>query len=257
MHRIRKRLTYANVMSSIAVFLVLGGAAFAASQLGKNSVGTKQLKKNAVNAAKLKKNAVRTAKIRNAAVTGAKIAANAVTTEKIADGSVTGAKIADGSVMGADINAESTPFGRVVARLRGNSSLALNEEFQAYGLSPSTYTQAAEEVDTYVGAVDVTFQPGCEAPRSAMALASLDAPEPAKEEEKIVGIGQVRDSKAGAVSRRIEIGPAILGPGLITGYRFEPGTAKGHTVSILVEAECNSGSGVIATSAGVDVIGTR
>jgi hypothetical protein len=37
--QIRKRLTYANVMSSIAVFLILGGAtAFAA--LGKNTVGT-------------------------------------------------------------------------------------------------------------------------------------------------------------------------------------------------------------------------
>jgi len=51
---IRKRLTYANVMSSIAVFLVLGGAAFAATQLPKNSVGTKQLKKNAVTSAKVK-----------------------------------------------------------------------------------------------------------------------------------------------------------------------------------------------------------
>ena len=46
MKQIRKRLTYANVMSSIAVFLVLGGAAVAATQLPKNSVGSKQLKKN-------------------------------------------------------------------------------------------------------------------------------------------------------------------------------------------------------------------
>jgi hypothetical protein len=50
-------------MSSIAVFLVLGGAAFAASQLPKNSVGAKQLKKNAVT----------TAKIKNGAVTGSKV----------------------------------------------------------------------------------------------------------------------------------------------------------------------------------------
>src|SRR4051812_22541592 len=41
-------------MSSIAVFLVLGGAAFAAVQLPKNSVGTKQLKKSAVNSSKVK-----------------------------------------------------------------------------------------------------------------------------------------------------------------------------------------------------------
>jgi hypothetical protein len=54
-NKIRKRLTYANLMSSIAVFLVLGGAtAFAAAQLGKNTVGTKQLKKNAVTGVKVK-----------------------------------------------------------------------------------------------------------------------------------------------------------------------------------------------------------
>jgi hypothetical protein len=61
-------------MSSIAVFLVLGGAsALAASQLGKNSVGSKQIKKNAVTEAKIKKNAVTSAKIKDGAVTGAKV----------------------------------------------------------------------------------------------------------------------------------------------------------------------------------------
>ncbi len=72
MKHLRKRLTYANVMSSIAVFLVVGGAtAFAA--LSKNSVGSKQLKKNAVTTNKIKKNAVTTAKIKADAVTGAKV----------------------------------------------------------------------------------------------------------------------------------------------------------------------------------------
>ncbi len=54
MKSVRRRLTFANVMSSIAVFLVVaGGTAFAASQLGKESIGTKQLKKEAVTPAKL------------------------------------------------------------------------------------------------------------------------------------------------------------------------------------------------------------
>jgi hypothetical protein len=54
MKLVRKRLTYANVMSSIAVFLVVaGGTAFAATQLGKESVGTRQLKKEAVSLAKI------------------------------------------------------------------------------------------------------------------------------------------------------------------------------------------------------------
>jgi hypothetical protein len=52
MHRIRGKLTYANVMATIAVFIALGGASYAAIKLPKNSVGTKQLKKGAVTPAK-------------------------------------------------------------------------------------------------------------------------------------------------------------------------------------------------------------
>lgn len=80
MKQLRKRLTYANVMSSIAVFLVLGGATAIAAGLAKNSVGPKQLKKNAVTAVKIKNNAVTTAKIKNGAITGAKVNAGSLGT---------------------------------------------------------------------------------------------------------------------------------------------------------------------------------
>lgn len=74
MQELRKHLTYANVVATICLFLLLGGAtAIAAGALGKNTVGSKQLKKNAVTAAKIKKNAVTTAKIKKDAVTGAKV----------------------------------------------------------------------------------------------------------------------------------------------------------------------------------------
>lgn len=66
MHRLRGKLTYANAVSTLALFLVLaGGTAFATQHLvPKNSVGTSQIKKEAITAAK----------IRTGAVTGAKIA---------------------------------------------------------------------------------------------------------------------------------------------------------------------------------------
>ena len=79
MKQIRKHITFANVMSSIAVFLVLGGgAAYAAKKIGSNeikgnSITTGKIKKEAVSASKIKKNAVTTAKIANGAVTGAKL----------------------------------------------------------------------------------------------------------------------------------------------------------------------------------------
>jgi hypothetical protein len=92
--QIRKRLTYANVMSSIAVFLVLGGgAAFAASKIGSH-----QLKSNSVTTAKIKKNAVTAAKIKKGAVTAAKIAAGAVGASQLANGGITGEKIAANAV---------------------------------------------------------------------------------------------------------------------------------------------------------------
>jgi hypothetical protein len=47
------RLTYANVMATIALFVALGGASYAATQLPANSVGAKQLKSKAVTRAKI------------------------------------------------------------------------------------------------------------------------------------------------------------------------------------------------------------
>jgi hypothetical protein len=70
---LRGKLTYANVMATIAVFIALGGASYAATQLPKNSVGTKQLKNNAVTGAKIKNQAVTAAKIADGTLTGMQI----------------------------------------------------------------------------------------------------------------------------------------------------------------------------------------
>jgi hypothetical protein len=53
MKALARRLTYANVVATLALFVALGGGAYAATQLKKNSVGTRQLKDGAVTAAKL------------------------------------------------------------------------------------------------------------------------------------------------------------------------------------------------------------
>ena len=81
MNRLRPKLTYANVVSTICLFLLLrGGAAFAASHLGKNSVGTKQLKKNSVTTAKIKNEAVTAAKVKKGTLTGTEINASTLGT---------------------------------------------------------------------------------------------------------------------------------------------------------------------------------
>jgi hypothetical protein len=112
--QIRKRLTYANVMSSIAVFLILGGAtAFAARKIGShqlksNSVTTAKIKRNAVSTAKIKKNAVSTAKIRGSAVTNAKLGEGSVTFNKIATGTTVIAT-ATGTIAATQGSAPETP----------------------------------------------------------------------------------------------------------------------------------------------------
>ncbi len=104
MKRIRKRLSYANVMSSIAVFLVLGGgAAYAAKKVGSNeikgnSITTGKIKREAVATAKIKNAAVKTNKLANEAVTSAKLDDDAVTTPKIANDAVTGPKVKESSL---------------------------------------------------------------------------------------------------------------------------------------------------------------
>jgi hypothetical protein len=55
---LRGKLTYANVMATIAVFVALGGASYAAVVVPKNSVGTKQLKNGAVTAQKVKRHSL-------------------------------------------------------------------------------------------------------------------------------------------------------------------------------------------------------
>lgn len=65
---IKGRLTYANVTSSIALFIALGGVSYAATALPSNSVGTLQIKEKAVTGAKLADGAVVAGKIGPGAV---------------------------------------------------------------------------------------------------------------------------------------------------------------------------------------------
>jgi hypothetical protein len=71
LNRARSKLTYANVVSTLCLFLVLGGTgAYAATQLAKNSVGSTQLKKGAVTLVKIAPSAQAT--LKGKAATGAR-----------------------------------------------------------------------------------------------------------------------------------------------------------------------------------------
>lgn len=90
--RLQGRLSFANVMSVLAVFIALGGTGYAVG-VAKNSVDSEQIKKNAVRAPEIKANAVR----------GAEIKDGVVGTAEVGDGSLTGADLFDESLGSADI----------------------------------------------------------------------------------------------------------------------------------------------------------
>lgn len=84
MHRISAlRPSPAMAVALLALFVSLGGSAYAALSLPRNSVGTRQLRRGAVTAAKIHKGAIGPAKIKAGAVTNPKIADGAVTTDKL------------------------------------------------------------------------------------------------------------------------------------------------------------------------------
>jgi hypothetical protein len=99
---VRQRLTYSNVIATMALFLALGGVAVAAG-LPKNSVGPRQLKRGAVTAAKIRKQAVTTAKLANGAVTIGKLGPNSVGPNNIGNGAITTPKLGPSSVIASAI----------------------------------------------------------------------------------------------------------------------------------------------------------
>jgi hypothetical protein len=92
-----KYLSFANVMSCVALFVALSGAAYAAT-LGKNAVKAENVARGAITTPKLRGGAVTSAKLAKESITRNKLAKNAVGTEQIAGNSVTYAQLTSNSV---------------------------------------------------------------------------------------------------------------------------------------------------------------
>ena len=75
----RPRLTYANVVATLALVLAIGGGTvYAAIHLGKNSVRSKNIAAGAVKSSDLGKDAVTGAKVRNGAIATDDLAASVI-----------------------------------------------------------------------------------------------------------------------------------------------------------------------------------
>lgn len=121
----RPKLTFANVISCLALFVALGGFAVAAG-LPKNSVGTKQLKKNAVTSTKIRKDAVTGSKIQDGAVSPGKLSGDAIATGNVTDRAITNGKLADGAVTDSKLAAGAVGPGKLAPNSVTGAEIAPN-----------------------------------------------------------------------------------------------------------------------------------
>jgi hypothetical protein len=97
LRKLRPRITYANVVSTIALALAIGGGtAYAATK-----IGSKNIRYHAVTASKVATNAVTASKVKNGALSGSDIRAN----------SIRGTQIRTGTLMASDFAANQLPKG--------------------------------------------------------------------------------------------------------------------------------------------------
>jgi hypothetical protein len=113
MSMVRSHLTFANVISCLALFVALGGGAYAL-QIPSNSVGTTQLK--------------------NGAVTNVKLATQAVTGEKVANNSLTGAQISEGTL------------GRVPSATRAQTAATADDASRLGGYPASAFVNGSQPI---------------------------------------------------------------------------------------------------------------
>jgi hypothetical protein len=133
--RIRSHLTYANVMATLAVFLVLGsGTALASYVVSSNS------------------------QVGSGTISGHKPPSG--DHSNLIAGSVNGQDVADNSVGGADVNESSLLVSRVIAQPTGGtlSTNGLTTGGQtSYPLSSATFTQPPNEIVEFVSQIKATL----------------------------------------------------------------------------------------------------
>ena len=121
MKSVRKRLSYGNVVATLALFLAIsGGAVYAA-----NKITSKQIGKGAVKNKNLAKNAVKNKNLAKNAVSSPKLAKNAVKNEDVADGAINFAKLAAGTGVVASATGGPVAANQEIATIPLNPPLTV------------------------------------------------------------------------------------------------------------------------------------
>ncbi len=142
------KLTYANVVSSLALIIAIGtGGAYAASKLPDNSVGEFQLRSGAVTAQKIRKNAITAPKIKAEAVKQGKIANGAISAPKLTQGSVSTSSLQEGSVTNPKLANDSVTGDKVLESSLSQVPSASRADFatEAQTANPPAFARVTKE----------------------------------------------------------------------------------------------------------------
>jgi len=126
---LKKHLSVANVLAAAALFVALGGSAYAAAKLGVGQVKAVNIAKEAVTQQKLRAGAVTSGKIANGqvnnrdlangAVSGNKLGKEAVKANKLAKKAVTATALGPEAVTGAKLKNEAVSQAKLASSLYG------------------------------------------------------------------------------------------------------------------------------------------
>jgi hypothetical protein len=100
----RRRLTFANVTSGLALFVALGGTSYAAVTLPHDSVGSSQIRTGAVHKAEIATSAVGKSEVRTGAIGKSEIGTNGVGKGEIRKDAVGTSEIKDGEIQATDLS---------------------------------------------------------------------------------------------------------------------------------------------------------
>ena len=116
MRRIRSHLTFANAMSLVAVFIALGGAAYAANTVSSSDIVDNQVYSADVRNDTLAGGGLAAADLRSGSVGTAEVSTGGVQSVDIQDQSLTGADIADGALKTPDLATNAVTSGKIANR---------------------------------------------------------------------------------------------------------------------------------------------
>lgn len=103
----RRRSSYANVTATVALFIALGGGAYAATTAPKDSVTSKSVRNGSLKGKDVRSNSLTSAEIEESSLGVVPAATRATSAAGVAANSITGASVVDNSLGGGDIDESS------------------------------------------------------------------------------------------------------------------------------------------------------